>query len=311
MAKYLDLSGLQTFWSKVKTFISNGVNANSPSASKTVTGYSDGKVTYGNIQIGESQVTNLTTHLGEKAPLASPALTGTPTAPTAAAGTNTTQIATTAWVNTAISDKMAEADAMVYKGTLAGAAKGTGGYGTLTPAASKGWTYKVTTAGFIDGVAVEFGDLLICNADNTAAATANNYATIAASWDFIQGNIDGAVVGPASATDAHVAVFDGATGKKIKDSGFTIGKSVPSNAVFTDTDTKNTAGSTDTSSKIFLVGATSQAANPQTYSHDTAYVGTDGCLYSGSKKVCTEETAANTYEPKMTAITDEEIGALT
>lgn len=35
------------------------------------------------------------------APLASPALTGTPTAPTAAAGTNTTQIATTAFVKTA------------------------------------------------------------------------------------------------------------------------------------------------------------------------------------------------------------------
>ena len=32
------------------------------------------------------------------APLASPALTGTPTAPTAAVGTNTTQIATTAFV---------------------------------------------------------------------------------------------------------------------------------------------------------------------------------------------------------------------
>lgn len=53
------------------------------------------------------------------------------------------------------------------------------------------------------------------------------------------------------------------------------------------TDTLNTAGSTDTSSKIFLIGATSQAANPQTYSHDTAYVGTDGCLYSGGTKVLT------------------------
>ena len=52
-----------------------------------------------------------------------------------------------------------------------------------------------------------------------------------------------------------------------------------------NSDTKNTAGSTDTSSKIFLIGATSQAANPQTYSHDTAYVGTDGCLYSGGTKV--------------------------
>lgn len=53
------------------------------------------------------------------------------------------------------------------------------------------------------------------------------------------------------------------------------------------TDTKNTAGSTDTSSKIYLIGATSQAANPQTYSHDTAYVGTDGKLYSASKVVLT------------------------
>lgn len=59
------------------------------------------------------------------------------------------------------------------------------------------------------------------------------------------------------------------------------------NIPWTDTDTKNTAGSTDSSSKLFLIGATSQAANPQTYSHDTAYVGTDGCLYSGGTKVLT------------------------
>jgi hypothetical protein len=40
--------------------------------------------------------------LALKAPLASPALTGTPTSPTASQGTNTTQIATTAYVDTAI-----------------------------------------------------------------------------------------------------------------------------------------------------------------------------------------------------------------
>lgn len=51
------------------------------------------------------------------------------------------------------------------------------------------------------------------------------------------------------------------------------------------TDTKNTAGASDTSSKIFLIGATSQSANPQTYSQDTAYVGTDGHLYSNDKQV--------------------------
>lgn len=45
----------------------------------------------------------------------------------------------------------------------------------------------------------------------------------------------GDVVGPNSATDDHVATFDGTTGKLIQDSGFTIGASVPANAVFTDT----------------------------------------------------------------------------
>lgn len=44
----------------------------------------------------------LQTQLNAKAPLASPALTGTPTAPTAAPGTNTTQISTTAFVQAAI-----------------------------------------------------------------------------------------------------------------------------------------------------------------------------------------------------------------
>jgi hypothetical protein len=42
------------------------------------------------------------TQLDAKAPLASPALTGTPTAPTASLGTNTTQIATTAFVTAAL-----------------------------------------------------------------------------------------------------------------------------------------------------------------------------------------------------------------
>lgn len=42
--------------------------------------------------------------LSLKAPLASPTLTGTPTAPTATAGTNTTQVATTEFVGTAVSN---------------------------------------------------------------------------------------------------------------------------------------------------------------------------------------------------------------
>jgi len=46
----------------------------------------------------QGDVTSLTTDLAAKAPLASPALTGTPTSPTAAVDTNTTQVASTAFV---------------------------------------------------------------------------------------------------------------------------------------------------------------------------------------------------------------------
>ena len=51
-----------------------------------------------------------------------------------------------------------------------------------------------------------------------------------------------------------------------------------------NTDTKNTAGSTDTSSKIYLIGATSQAANPQTYSDNEVYA-TSGVLTTKSVQV--------------------------
>ena len=190
--------------------------------SKTITALSetDGKIsaTADAIQIAESQVTNLVSDLAAKAPLASPALTGTPTAPTATTGTNTTQIATTAFVIAEINDRLGGADALVYKGTIT---LGTTTPGAFTPAADKGWTYKVvangsTKRGYIDGVAVEVGDMLICNTDGTAAATSSNYATIATKWDFIQTNLDGVVTGPESSTLAGVAGFADTSGKVIK-----------------------------------------------------------------------------------------------
>lgn len=71
--------------SQVKTMLSLGNVDNTADASKPVS-------------------TAQQTALNLKANLASPALTGTPTAPTAASATNTTQIATTAFVQTAVSN---------------------------------------------------------------------------------------------------------------------------------------------------------------------------------------------------------------
>jgi hypothetical protein len=51
----------------------------------------------------DTEFTAIASAIASKADINSPALTGTPTAPTAAAGTNTTQVATTAFVTAALS----------------------------------------------------------------------------------------------------------------------------------------------------------------------------------------------------------------
>ena len=68
----------------------------------------------------------------------------------------------------------------------------------------------------------------------------------------------------------------------------------------TNTNTTNTTGASNTSSKIFLIGATSQSPAVQTYSHDTAYVGTDGCLYSNNTKVSVEGHTHGTLHSTFT-----------
>lgn len=87
------------------------------------------------------------------------------------------------------------------------------------PAASAGWSYKISVAGLIggsSGTAVEVGDTAICIVDSSAAG---NQATVGANWIVLQTNINGAVVGPSSSTASHFAFFAGTTGKVLSDSG--------------------------------------------------------------------------------------------
>lgn len=140
------------------------------------------------------------------AKLASPTFTGTPTAPTAANGTSTTQIATTEFVN----NTLAYANAMQFKGTL-----GTGGTITALPDTHEaGDTYRVITPGTYAGKYCEEGTLIICTTDGT---TANN-----AHWTSVETNEDGAVVGPTESTPNGIARFSGSTGRIIQNSGITI-----------------------------------------------------------------------------------------
>jgi hypothetical protein len=81
--------------------------APSATVSTTELGYLDGVTSAIQTQLDAKLAT--ATAASTYAPLASPALTGVPTAPTAAANTNTTQVATTAYVQTEITDLIAAA----------------------------------------------------------------------------------------------------------------------------------------------------------------------------------------------------------
>ena len=158
------------------------------------------------------EITDLQDTLENYAPIADAHFTGTPTAPTPAAGTNTVQIATTAFVVKEISDKLAAAMALTFKGTL-----GTDGTIQALPAQHTVGDVYVATAGApdINGISVEAGDMIICTKTGSAASDAD--------WSVVQTNIDGAVTGPDSSVNGNLAIFQGTSGKVISDSGIALG----------------------------------------------------------------------------------------
>ena len=114
-------------------------------------------------------------------------------------------------VNGLIDSRLAENDAMIYKGTLTTAS-------TLPTAGNAGWTYKMSQQGTLYGQKVEVGDMVICGKDYTSVTiSSSNFATY---YSIIETNHDGCVSGPGSATSGNFAVFDGTTGKVIKDSTY-------------------------------------------------------------------------------------------
>ena len=102
-------------------------------------------------------------------------------------------------------------DAMVYKGTV------TSTSGLPTEGYKTGWTYKVAEAGTYAGASCEVGDVIIALNDYAEESASN------ADWQIIQGNIDGAVISAeTSSSDGRIAVFDGTSGKVIRQGTKTI-----------------------------------------------------------------------------------------
>ena len=129
---------------------------------------------------------------------------------------NSSKIPTSSAVVDYVGSTLRASDAMIYKGTI-----GTGGTVQALPSttALTGWTYKVITAGTYAGVSCEVGDMIICLTDGSS--------TKDATWTVVQTNIDGAVTsGVTSATDGHIPLFSGTTGKVIKSSSKAIVASI-------------------------------------------------------------------------------------
>jgi len=106
----------------------------------------------GTVTLAESDIANLTTDLAAKAPLASPALTGSPTAPTQSALDNSTKLATTAYADAAVAvEASARATAVSAKQdklTGTGLARNNGACselsGDVTTSGSNATTLKAT-----------------------------------------------------------------------------------------------------------------------------------------------------------------------
>lgn len=150
----------------------------------------------------QEQLENLKTELAAKAPINNPVFTGTVTL--AADPTQDLEAATKQYVDRLV--------AGINDFTV-------GVVDSSTPLPSTdyqvGQTFRVAEAGTYAGVECEAGDLIIVIAD---------YADTFKNSDFlvVQANVDGAVTGPDASTDANIVVFDGTTGRKIKDSSVTI-----------------------------------------------------------------------------------------
>ena len=150
----------------------------------------------------QEQLDNIESTLAEKAPVNNPVFTGTVTLP--ADPTQNMEAATKQYVDRLVSG-------------LNDFTVGVVDSSTPLPATDYkvGQTFRVAEAGTYAGQDCEVGDLIIVISD---------YAESQKDSDFlvVQANVDGAVTGPDASTDANIVVFDGITGKKIKDSSVTI-----------------------------------------------------------------------------------------
>lgn len=140
-------------------------------------------------------------------------LPGNPTTTTQPPLTNNSTIATTAYADSAVASAISSV--FIFKGVIDCSAN------PNYPAAAIGDTYRISVAGKIggaSGVDVVVNDTVYCWVTNGGGTQ----AAVGADFVIIHQDETGEVIGPSSATDSSVALFDGTTGKLIKNSSLTV-----------------------------------------------------------------------------------------
>jgi hypothetical protein len=229
-----EMEGNLTFPTGTKIIIADAPTGNTDAVNKS---YVDGLITSSATPDATDLIKGkikLTNHLGGtadaptvpglafKAPLESPSLTGTPLAPTAAAGTNTQQIATTAFVTAATSGMQ---DAITLTTTGTGAATLTGA--TLNiPTPNNGTVTNVaaltlgTSGTDITSTVATATTTPVITLNVPTASAANRGALNAADWTTFNDKVGG------SGTTNYVPKFSAAktlTDSSIFDSGTNVG----------------------------------------------------------------------------------------
>lgn len=157
------------------------VNVGAAAKSRTSESVRDGFMKV-NTNFGElyTNVASLSASIAGKANLASPNFTGTPTAPTAAVGNNSTQLANTAFCVALFNSFVGAASGTLVFQTSWDASSGSFPATSATGGAvKKGHIWKVSVTGSVDGQLFTAGDELYAIVDNPSTAVyANNWLKI-------------------------------------------------------------------------------------------------------------------------------------
>ena len=230
----------------------------SSTVSSTEIGYVDGVTSAIQTQIDAKLAT--ATAASTYAPIASPTLTGVPLAPTAAANTNTTQIATTAYVQTELTDLIGGAPgALDTLNELAAALANDASYSTTITTALAG---KLPLAGGTMTGAIAMGTNKITGLD-TPTAPAD--AVTKAYTDAIVASAPGNLTGPITSVGAGTSIASqtGTGTKFVVDTSPTIVTPTLSGATVAGTINGTTIPSTKTlvvtTDTLAVLGATTSA----------------------------------------------------